>query len=348
MTTATMSLKGKHVVITGASSGLGAALALDMAAHGARIALLARRQDRLQSVAQQVKERGGKALPLSTDVGSRDSVDASIARAEEAFGPVDVLVANAGMSRQMSARELDAAVVEEIMKVNFMGVVYAMSVVLPSMVERRSGVVLTISSLAAFRGLPIHGPYCASKAAVSAWMQSLRVELRETGVKLITAHPGYIDTEMTAPDESDMPYMLPANEAARKLVHGLLRGASEINFPWQLAVLTKVARSLPNWLYDRVMWGTSSVSWGTAARDAFFWVTAGLAVCVLAWLSVRAAPAPVSETLKAVYSLAMPALYVAALVVSRLLRGSTKVPILIVVLSLPLAAVAAIGWLVWP
>jgi short-subunit dehydrogenase len=336
------SLEGKHVVITGASSGLGEALALEMAAHGARMTLLARRKDRLDEVARQVHDRGGQAIAIAADVTSRESVEKAIADAVAAFGPVDVLVANSGISRGMSAQDLDVTAAEDTMRVNYLGVVYSAAAVLPSMIQHRSGVVLAISSLAAFRGLPSIGPYCASKAAVSAWMQSLRPELAELGVKLITSHPGYIDTPMTQVNEYEMAYLVTAGEAARVLVRGLLRGDSEINFPRQAVLLSRLAAALPNRLYDRAIWGTSAVSWGTAARDAVLWLAGGAAVCLIAWLSLSLASPTAARTLKLVYQVVLPVLGMAGLIASRWIRGSSKVPVLILILGTPLAAVTAV------
>lgn len=335
-------LNGKHVVITGASSGLGAALARQLAAYGCRISLLARRQERLQDVARQVTERGGEAAALTADVTSHNSVRDAMDRAVAAFGPVDVLVANSGISPNMSAEELDVALVEETMRVNYFGVVYAMEDVLPAMIERGDGVILAVSSLAAFRGLPKSAPYCASKSALSAWMQSLRTDLVNSGVTLITSHPGYMKTAMTDDVEIDMPYMVDVDDAARLLVEGIQTRTPEINFPWQLVTMVKLAGMLPSRLYDKALGGSNKVSWGTAARDACLWLLGGVAVCLLAWLSVRDASSEMAGRLKIVYSTFLPLLGLASLYAARSVRGSSKVPILMLILGVPLAVIAAV------
>ena len=191
MPTAEYSLNNKHIVITGASSGLGAELATQMAALGGRLTLIARRQEQLDAVAAQILAEGGAALCLAADVTDKRAIEAAIERGIEQQGPVDVLVANAGVSPNMSVLELDVELTQSTMQVNFFGVVYATNAVLPSMIERKCGVVLAISSVAAFRGLPTMAPYCASKSAVTAWMESLRSELdfRESGVHLVISHP---------------------------------------------------------------------------------------------------------------------------------------------------------------
>lgn len=347
MTAEPMMLNAKHVVITGASSGLGEALALELAGHGARLTLLARRQDRLDAVAQEVRKRGGEAWAASTDVKCRNSVESAIAQAVEKFGPVDVLIANSGISLGMSSRDLNIEAVEETMRVNYFGVVYAVTAVLPSMMERQTGTVMVISSLAASRGLPNIGPYCASKAAVSKWIESLRPELAPLGVRLITSHPGYIDTPMTQVNRYHMPFLVKVDDAARMLVGGMLKGATEINFPWQAVLLTKLGGIVPSSLYDRAMSDKTGVSWRTAALDAILWLVGGIGACVALWLWLRSQTSPAAVTMRTVFPLALPLLGLAVLALSRRLRGSTKVPILIVLLGIPLAIVAALAYAIW-
>lgn len=341
-----VNLSGKHVVITGASSGLGAALALEMAGHGARVALLARRQELLDAVAGKIASRGGEAIALATDVRVEESVAAAVAQAVEQWGPVDILVANAGVSPNMAAAEVDVSLVEDTMQLNFFGVVYPMNAVLSSMIERQDGIVLAISSVAAFRGLPTAAPYCSSKAAVSAWMESLRSELdlRNSGVRLVTSHPGFINTPMTSGEEFEKPFMIEADDAARRLVQGLFSGASEINFPWQLVAMMKFANWLPNRLYDRLVWGsvTNPVTWGTAVRDASLWVAGWVTACLVAVFSTRLVSTEMAQNLLSVCRIAAPLLWIVMLYLSQRIRGTVKVPILIVLFSIPLAVIAAV------
>ncbi|MCH2210244.1 MAG: SDR family NAD(P)-dependent oxidoreductase [Fuerstiella sp.] len=342
MGTERLNLENRHVVITGASSGLGEAVAMEMAAHGAYITLLARRQERLDAVAQRIADRGGNALPLTADVTCKDDVNAAISRAVDQWGPVDILVANAGVSPNMKASELDVQLVENTMQINFFGVIYAMNAVLPAMLKRREGVVLTISSVAAFRGLPTMGPYCASKAAVSSWMESLRSELdfQKTGVRLITSHPGFIDTPMIDSEKTPKPFLVDVNEAARLLVQGMIKGKSEINFPWQLVTIMKFAQRLPNRLFDRAVIGsvTNPVTWTAAAGDAVLWVSGALVAWGLFRFTLRTVSPPTAETLTLLGRVAVPLLVTGVLIVSKRLRGSIKIPILIVIVSVMLAA----------
>ena len=335
-----VNLSNEHVVITGASSGLGEALALELATHGARITLLARRQDQLNTVAESVRARGGDALAIATDVTVQKDLDKAIERAVAQFGPVGILIANAGISPGMSALELDVPLIDNAMQLNFFGVVYAVNAVLPSMIERKSGLILAISSSAAFRGLPTMAPYCASKSAVSAWMESLRSELdlEETGVRIVTSHPGFIKTPMTENTESDMPFLVQAEDAARILVQGMVRGGSQINFPWPFIAMLKFAGRLPNRMYDQAVWSSVSdpVTLNVAARDACWWILGGVGLCVTAWSSLRFVLAPTAETLTTIYWIALPVLAASALFVAGWLRRSTKVPSLIALFTIPL------------
>ncbi len=344
MSTKLLNLQNKHVAITGASSGLGEALAIKIAEQGGRVTLLARRQELLESIAAHIIEQGGTALAIPTDVTSQKSVEDAISQAVDEFGPVDILIANSGISPVMSAQELDIDVVSETMHVNFFGVAYTMNAVLPSMIERQSGVILAISSIAAFRGLPTSNAYCASKAAITAWMQSLRPELKQCGVTLITSHPGYIDTPMLAGKENDRPFLVDVNDAADRLIEGIRKKKTEVNFPWQLVLLARVASHLPNRLYDKVMMGKSKVSWGTAAKYAFFWSIGGALACSLLWLLLKSVAPETASTIKTIYAWAFPVAGLFSLIVSRLLHGTTKVPILILVMGTVLTALASLGW----
>lgn len=341
-----LDLNDKHVLITGASSGLGRAVALEMASCGARVSLMARRREQLEETAAEVRSRGGQALVLPSDVTDQSSVEEAVADAEQELGPVDVLVANAGVSPNMSALEMDVPLITSTMQLNFFGVVYPVNAVLPAMIERKSGVIVAVSSVAAFRGLPTMSPYCASKSAVSAWIESLRSELdlKESGVRMIASHPGYIRTPMTEEEETNMPFIVEVDEAARIMVQGIRSGDSQINFPRPLIAMLKFATSLPDRLYDRVIWGsaTNPVTWGIAARDACLWVGGGVLVWLLAWYSLRLVPSASASTLRTVYQFGLPVLSLAALVIAKRLRQSIKVPILMLLMSVPLLIVAAI------
>lgn len=244
-------LKGKAVLITGASSGIGRAAAVEMGRQGARVALVARREDLLAEVARDVRAAGGETLVLPADVTDRDAAAAAVAETAREWGAVDVVVANAGVGVTRPAHKLRIDDIERMMRVNYLGAVYVILAALPAMVERKSGQVVGVSSLAAFRGLPGSAGYSATKAALTAFLESVRIDVRPHGVIVTTVHPGFVRTPMTAPNKHPMPFLMDVDKAAKVMVAGIRAGRSEVNFPWQLAGIMQAVRRLPNSVYDR-------------------------------------------------------------------------------------------------
>src|SRR5688572_5712987 len=210
--------KEKVVIVTGASSGIGRALALELGKRGARLGLTARRAEELLKVAEEVGRAGGEALAMPADVRDPEAMKAAAGRVREKWGRIDVLVANAGMSSTTAATSLNAGEVGDVISVNVLGVVNSVAAVLPSMLERGGGHLVAISSLASYRGMPKSGAYSASKAAVSTFFESLRVDLRKSGVAVTTVHPGFIRTPMTAGRKTKLPFLMEVEPAARLIV----------------------------------------------------------------------------------------------------------------------------------
>ena len=248
----------KVVLITGASSGIGRALALELARRGAALGLLARRADALGELASEIEQVGGRALALPADVRDAEAVRAAADDVRARFGKIDVLVANAGRGATSHAASLDVGDVADVVNINLLGAVNSVAAVLPGMIERGRGRLVAVSSLAAYRGLPKSGAYCASKAALSAFFESLRVDLRGTGVGVTIIHPGFIKTPLTADRRARMPYLMELDDATRKIVRAIERRRKSDAFPWQLAAIVRAARFLPAGIYDRV-----------AARNSF-------------------------------------------------------------------------------
>jgi len=169
----------------------------------------------------------------------------------EKWGRVDVLIANAGMSTTTAGTLLDAKEAGDVISVNVIGVVNSVAAVLPDMVRRGDGHLVAISSLASFRGLPKSGPYSASKAAVNAFFESMRLDLRQSGVAVTVIHPGFIRTPMTARRKRKLPFLLEVDDAACRIIKAVERRARDYAFPWQLASLVRVIRHMPGALYDR-------------------------------------------------------------------------------------------------
>jgi short-subunit dehydrogenase len=240
----------QRVIITGASSGIGAALARRYAAAGATLGLIARRRPELERLAGELAT-ACEIYPLDV----RDA--AALATAARAFitrhGCPDIIVASAGVSvGTLTGQAEDIAVFQEVLDINVMGTVNAFQPFIGCMRSRGSGALVGIASVAAYRGLPGAGAYSASKAAVVSALESLRVELRGSGVKVITLCPGYIATPLTENNPYPMPFLMSADQAAGKIAALIAAGREFAVIPWQMAVIARLMRLLPNWLYDRL------------------------------------------------------------------------------------------------
>lgn len=249
-----------RVFITGASSGLGEALAHEYARRGAQLGLLARRGDSLKALADSLP---GAGLHRTYAVDVNDS--AALAAAAEDFlreaGGVDVVIANAGISHgTLTERKADLAVFSRIIQTNLIATVATFAPFIEAMKQQaatdpRSASRLRlvgIASVAGIRGLPGAEAYSASKAAVISYCESLRVELRRYGIRVVTIAPGYIDTPMTRINPYPMPFLLPAGEFARRAVRAIAAGRSYVVIPWPMRGVSWLLRLLPNWLYDRL------------------------------------------------------------------------------------------------
>lgn len=243
------------VLLTGASSGLGAALAPLLAADGDKVALAARRADKLDAVVKQIRDAGGEAMAVPLDVSDREAVHAAVKRVEETWGPVETLVANAGVGKPVSAEAWDSSVVEWSFAINVFGVSHCIEAVLPGMLRTGKGHIVGVGSLAGYRGLPGSGPYCASKAAVRVMLESLRVELRPKGIPVTHIAPGFVETPLTATNEFDMPFLLPLEAGAQHLYKAIRSKKAQYAFPWQLASVMGIGRAMPNGLWDRALAG---------------------------------------------------------------------------------------------
>jgi len=239
-----------RVFITGASSGIGAALARHYAARGAVLGLVARRAEGLDALLATLP---GEHAVYPLDVADVTSLRKATADFSTRFGVPDVVVANAGVSVGTLTEEADdLAAFERVMRTNVLGVVATFQPFVASMRARGRGRLVGIASVAGIRGLPGAGAYSASKAAVIAYLESLRVEMHGSGVKVVTIAPGYIETPMTAVNRYPMPFMLPADEAARRFAKAIDAGTGYAVIPWQMGVVAKLMRLLPNAIFDRV------------------------------------------------------------------------------------------------
>jgi short-subunit dehydrogenase len=248
-----MSDVNQVAVVTGASSGIGWALAKTLAAEGCKVGLVARRRGRLEELAAEIRAAGSAVAFAAADVGDQTQVQAAIGEIAGRLGPVDLLIANAGVGAPTLPEPMNVADIETQFRVNTFGVIYAIEAVLPDMLRRGRGHLVAVSSLAAYKGLPGESGYCASKAAVNVFMEGLRIQLRDRGIAVTTVCPGFVKTPMTAVNDFHMPFVLEADEAARRIVRALRRRPKVYNFPWQTTLLMKLTRWIPDWLMARTM-----------------------------------------------------------------------------------------------
>jgi len=237
-----------NVVISGASSGLGLALAHHYLECGATLAAIARRGDLLQHLSEQFPGRVQVyALDVRDAAAMRVAAQDFIAR----HGPPDIVIANAGVSIGTLTRHAgDNDVFQHVMDINVMGAVKTFQPFVEAMRIAGRGRLVGIASVAGFRGLPGAGAYSASKAALISYLESLRIEMHGSGVRVVTICPGYIRTPMTDINPYPMPFMLAADEAARRMARVIERGKSFAVVPWQMALVGRALKLLPNWLYD--------------------------------------------------------------------------------------------------
>lgn len=246
----------KRALITGASSGIGLELARELARRGYDLALLARRAELLADAARELTTAGTKAVAIACDVLDANAVRDAVHRAEEELGgPIDLAVANAGVSIPTHASAFNLAGAEQTIRVNVLGVMYLYAAVIPSMIERRSGRFVGIASVAGLRGLPGAGPYSASKAAVQAFLEASRIELVPYDVGVTTVNPGFVVSEMTAKNRFKMPFLMKTDRAAKIIADGIERGARVVEFPRRMSLLMRFVRLVPDALYERVTAG---------------------------------------------------------------------------------------------
>lgn len=248
-----MTFANQVAVITGASSGIGWALAKELAQQGCKVGLLARREDRLAALAEEIQAFGGTAAFAAANVVDRVQTVKAIHSLRDKLGPVDLLVANSGVGLPTQLDPLNLEEVDNMIKVNYLGVVYAIAGVLPEMLQRGKGHLAAVSSLASYKGMPGESGYCSSKAAVNTYMEGLRIQLRARGIHVTTICPGFIRTPMTDVNNFKMPFLMDADRAARLMAGALARKRKVYNFPFRTTLLMKLTQWLPDWIVARVL-----------------------------------------------------------------------------------------------
>ena len=243
----------KVVFLTGASSGIGEALALAIAKRGAPLGLLARREELLKEIAYKCEENGGRARYYAVDVTDAQAVAKAAESLRNEFGRIDILIANAGIGgNNAETRNLNPKAVAKVININLLGAVNAVGAVLPEMLENKSGQLVAVSSLAGFRGLPKSAAYSASKAGMTAFFESVRLDVQSKGVSVTIIQPGFIKTPLTSGRASKMPFLMELEDSVPLFLKAIERRVKFAAFPWQLASIVRLAKVFPAWLYDRI------------------------------------------------------------------------------------------------
>ena len=235
-------LPWKVVWITGASTGIGREIALQLAASGVVVAASARSEGKLRELGSGIRN-----YPL--DVTDRAAVTTTVETIERELGPIDLAILGAGTYSPVDVDSFDPATFERTMSANYMGVVNCVSAVMPRMLARRHGHLAWIASVAGYRGLPKAAAYGPSKAALINLAECLKPELDARGVAISMINPGFVETPLTAQNDFAMPFLMQAKDAARLSIEGLARRRFEIAFPWRFVTILKIARLLPYSLY---------------------------------------------------------------------------------------------------
>jgi len=248
-----MSFANQVAVVTGASSGIGRSLAKELSRQGARVGLVARRRENLEKLAEEIRSADGTVAVAAADVADREQTVAAIRSLSQQLGPIDLLVANAGVGLPTPIEPLDVPTIKKTFEVNVFGVAYAIEAALPAMLARGRGHLAAVSSAASYKGLPGEAAYCSSKAAVNVFMESLRIQLRSRGIAVTTICPGFVTTEMTQHHKFHMPWLMDADRAARLIARALHKKKKKYTFPWQMGVLMWLTRFAPDWFVAREM-----------------------------------------------------------------------------------------------
>ncbi len=245
-------LENKRVLITGASSGIGKALAIELLKNQNELILISRHKAKTEQYIREILQEKTHAFIYECDVRFKEEVHETYEKIKKETGVPDVAILNAGVGREMSLTHFNSAIAEEIFQTNFLGLVYFTEQLLPDFIKTGKGILVGVSSLADNRGFPRSGLYTASKAAVSIFLESLRAEGKIKGVKIITIKPGFVETALTAQNNWPMPFLMPAERAAKIIINGIAKEKRVIRFPLPTAILSRIIGAMPGRFYEFV------------------------------------------------------------------------------------------------
>ena len=235
----------RHVLITGASSGIGYSLAQKLALRGWQVSAIARRYKKLT----ELQQKAGTVLPLAADVSVPEQIKSALLKAENAFGPIDMAILNAGIYTPIDVKSFSSETFVKQMQINYFGIIHCLEHLLPPMLARGSGHIVLMGSVAGYRGLPKSAAYGPTKAAIQNLAESLYFDINPKGIKLQLINPGFVETEATAVNDFVMPDLISSDVAADHIIEGLHEDIFEISFPKSFVRKLKFMRLLPSRVY---------------------------------------------------------------------------------------------------
>ena len=248
-----MNFSNKVVLITGASSGIGYYLAKSLPKENCSLALISRRKNLLDQLASEIKDKVNEVRTYECDVRNINDVRNTYQQIKSDFGKIDVAILNAGTSQRADIRNYSYEIAKRIFDTNVFGIINFVDQLLPDFIQKKEGMIVGVSSLAESRGFPRSGFYNASKSAVSLMLESLRIELRPYGIKVITVKPGFVRTPFIDKNEFYMPSIVDVDKAVQIIVDGLKKEKKIIQFPFTTVIGSKIAKLMPDWLFDYLM-----------------------------------------------------------------------------------------------
>ena len=250
---ATIDLKGKCVWLTGASSGIGEALAYELARRGARVAITARRKEILDQMVARIRESGGEAWSFPGDVLNLDEMKQVVDSIEKSVAPIDIAIPNAGSHLFTKPEEFNSAEYLSIMQLNYGGVLHCLEAIIPRMLARGGGHLAPVASLAGYRGLPRAAAYGASKSALIHFLESIRFHLKPKGFTITIVNPGFVKTPLTDKNDFYMPFLVSSERAAKIICSGIERGKRTVAFPFPFSWLVGLGKFLPAPVYEKIV-----------------------------------------------------------------------------------------------
>lgn len=245
-----MNLADKNILITGASSGIGYELAKQLAEEKCNLILLARRKEILDSLAQKIKTDKNTILTYQCDIRNKSEVTNVFMHIRTKTDRIEIAILNSGVGQNVTIDNFKSDLADQTFQVNVLGMIYCIEELLKDFLPHKNGVIVGVSSIADVRGFPRSGIYCASKAAVSTFLESLRVELKPHNIKIITVRPGWVTTPMIKKNDFKMPFLMDADKAAKIIINGIKKEKKVIEFPFGTVLGGKIIKILPNFIFD--------------------------------------------------------------------------------------------------